>query len=392
MTDLRVSDFDYDLPEELIAQAAARRARHKPHAGLDRATGAFATIHFSGLGASAPGRPARPQRQPRHSRAPLRPPQHCVRDREKPTGRIEVMLTEPAGENRWRALVRPGRKVAIGERLVFPAPTGEIAPRSRSPRARPVRRAPARVRSAPDSMVADFFAVLDRIGHMPLPPYIHRDDADADRDRYQTVFAASAVPWPRPPPACTSRHRCSNARRQGRRNRACHAPRRPRHLCAAPRRARRRSPSPQRALHHQRRSRRRHQSRRAERRRIVAVGTTSSAPSKPPLSRPGSPIAAPLRRNRHLHLARLRVPPRRRAAHQLPPAPIQPAHAGQRLRRPQRAHRSRPLSAYRHAIHRNTASSATATACSSREEVERCLNGLIPEILSLSLSLHSPDH
>jgi S-adenosylmethionine:tRNA ribosyltransferase-isomerase len=36
---------------------------------------------------------------------------------------------------------------------------------------------------------ADFFAVLDRIGHVPLPPYIHRDDVDADRERYQTVFA-----------------------------------------------------------------------------------------------------------------------------------------------------------------------------------------------------------
>ena len=42
------------------------------------------------------------------------------REKEKPTGRIEVMLTEPAGENQWRALVRPGRKVAIGEILVFP--------------------------------------------------------------------------------------------------------------------------------------------------------------------------------------------------------------------------------------------------------------------------------
>ena len=49
-----------------------------------------------------------------------------LRDHEKPTGRIEVMLLEPAGENQWRALVRPGRKVAIGERLVFPARIGEI--------------------------------------------------------------------------------------------------------------------------------------------------------------------------------------------------------------------------------------------------------------------------
>ena len=37
--------------------------------------------------------------------------------------------------------------------------------------------------------VDDFFAALERIGHMPLPPYIHRDDADADRERYQTVFS-----------------------------------------------------------------------------------------------------------------------------------------------------------------------------------------------------------
>ena len=35
----------------------------------------------------------------------------------------------------------------------------------------------------------DFFAALEQIGHMPLPPYIHRDDADADRERYQTVYA-----------------------------------------------------------------------------------------------------------------------------------------------------------------------------------------------------------
>ena len=54
-----------------------------------------------------------------------------VREREKPSGRIEVMLTEPvpdaSGANQWHALVRPSRKVAIGERLVFPAPDGGIA-------------------------------------------------------------------------------------------------------------------------------------------------------------------------------------------------------------------------------------------------------------------------
>ena len=106
---------------------------------------------------------------------------------EKPTGRIEVMLTEPVGQNRWRALVRPGRKVSVGERLVFPAPDGAIALE-----AEVIERGQFGERLlefAPSRIDDDFFAVLDQIGHIPLPPYIHRDDADTDRERYQTVFA-----------------------------------------------------------------------------------------------------------------------------------------------------------------------------------------------------------
>jgi S-adenosylmethionine:tRNA ribosyltransferase-isomerase len=107
-----------------------------------------------------------------------------VRERERPTGRIEVMLTEPAGEDHWYALVRPGRKVAIGERLVFPTPGGEIALK-----AEVLERGQFGERLLRFDPVDDFLAVLDHIGHMPLPPYIHRDDADSDRERYQTVFA-----------------------------------------------------------------------------------------------------------------------------------------------------------------------------------------------------------
>jgi S-adenosylmethionine:tRNA ribosyltransferase-isomerase len=106
------------------------------------------------------------------------------REKEKPTGRIEVMLTEPAGNNRWRALVRPGRKVAIGERLIFPAPDGTTMLE-----AEVLERGQFGDRLLEFAPVEDFFGVLDRIGHMPLPPYIHRDDAAADRERYQTVFS-----------------------------------------------------------------------------------------------------------------------------------------------------------------------------------------------------------
>jgi S-adenosylmethionine:tRNA ribosyltransferase-isomerase len=106
------------------------------------------------------------------------------REKEKPTGRIEVMLTEPAGENRWHALVRPGRKVAIGERLVFPAQDGTVVLE-----AEVLERGQFGDRLLEFAPVDDFFGVLDRIGHIPLPPYIHRDDAAADRERYQTVFS-----------------------------------------------------------------------------------------------------------------------------------------------------------------------------------------------------------
>ncbi len=184
MTELRVTDFDYELPEELIAQQPPAERGTSRMLVVDRATGALLDDLFSNLEQHLrPGDlvvlndsrviPAR-----LYARRTLR------REREKPTGRIEVMLTEPAGENQWRALVRPGRKIAIGERLVFPAPTGEIVLE-----AEVLERGEFGERLLEFAPVDDFFAVLDRIGHIPLPPYIHRDDASTDRDRYQTVFA-----------------------------------------------------------------------------------------------------------------------------------------------------------------------------------------------------------
>jgi S-adenosylmethionine:tRNA ribosyltransferase-isomerase len=107
-----------------------------------------------------------------------------VRDRQEPTGLVEVLLTEPAGENQWRALVKPGKKVAVGERLAFPSHSGTV-----ELEAEVLERGEFGERLLRFSPVADFFSTLDRIGHMPLPPYIRRDDADTDRERYQTVYS-----------------------------------------------------------------------------------------------------------------------------------------------------------------------------------------------------------
>ncbi len=184
MTDLRVADFDYDLPEELIAQQPPAERGSSRMLVMDRASGALQNDLFAHLGARLRAGDLLVLNDSRVIPARLYARRTLRRDRTKPSGRIEVMLTEPAGENQWRALVRPGRKIAIGERLVFPAPGGGAALE-----AEVMERGQFGERLLEFAPVDDFFAVLDAIGHTPLPPYIHRDDAGEDRERYQTVFA-----------------------------------------------------------------------------------------------------------------------------------------------------------------------------------------------------------
>lgn len=184
MSDLLVTDFDYDLPEELIAQQPPAERGQSRVLLLDRTTGETRDSHFTDFPSHLREGDLLVLNDSRVIPARLYARRTLRREKEKPTGRIEVMLTEPAGENRWHALVRPGRKIAIGERLVFPAPDGSIVLE-----ADVLERGQFGDRLLEFAPVEDFFAILDRIGHVPLPPYIHRDDAAADRERYQTVFS-----------------------------------------------------------------------------------------------------------------------------------------------------------------------------------------------------------
>jgi S-adenosylmethionine:tRNA ribosyltransferase-isomerase len=189
---VRVADFDFELPEELIAQHPPAVRGSSRMLAVDRATGLFE----DGLFADLPSRlqpgdllvlndsrvlPARLFA----TRAGLRTQAGSA----APSGRIEVLLTQQTAPGVWSALVRPGRKVPVGETLHFAGhesnepllsaevvAAGEFGERTLS--------------FAPDT---DFYEKLDRIGHMPLPPYIRRapeaDDTAEDCERYQTVYA-----------------------------------------------------------------------------------------------------------------------------------------------------------------------------------------------------------
>lgn len=186
-----VSDFNYHLPEELIAQepladrAASRMLR------LERSTAAVSDCWFRDFPqiirpddlvvfnntmvfpARLYGHRGGARAQPVSLRNPA--------SREFLKGQIEILLIRQVSQdpNEWECLVRPGRKIGVGEKLYF----------DEGLEAEVVGRGSFGERRVQFTPVPDFFAAIERIGHVPLPPYISREDQPADRDRYQTVYA-----------------------------------------------------------------------------------------------------------------------------------------------------------------------------------------------------------
>jgi len=180
---LRVSDFDFDLPEELIAQEARPRGqsrllvvRRETRDWEERSIADLPDLLASGDLMVANDTRVFPAR--------------LVGRREPSGGAAECLLLDRIGPYEWEALVHPGQKLKPGARLRF-----EDAARAAGVRIEAEvleRRFFGRrvVRFAVEG-AADLDEAVDRLGHMPLPPYIHRDDRPDDRERYQTVFATA---------------------------------------------------------------------------------------------------------------------------------------------------------------------------------------------------------
>ena len=184
MSGLRVADFDFDLPPDLIAQQPTQERGQSRMLAMNRATGALTDMQFAQFPSLLHPGDLLVINDSRVIPARLYARRTLVRDRQEPTGLVEVLLTEPAGRDTWRALVRPGKRVAVGERLVFPGAAGAV-----ELEAEVLERGEFGERLLRFAPVENFFEALERIGHMPLPPYIRRKDAAADRERYQTVFS-----------------------------------------------------------------------------------------------------------------------------------------------------------------------------------------------------------
>lgn len=188
-----VSEFHYELPEELIAQEPLADRSASRLLRLSRANGRWEDRKFRELPellrpddlvvfndtrvfpARLYGRRAGIKAQPVSARN--RAARNFLH------GQIEVLLTKRVSErpNEWECLVRPGRKIAVGERLFF-GEQDEL-------QAEVIWRGEFGERRVRFEECAGFFALVENIGHVPLPPYIARDDAAGDRERYQTVYA-----------------------------------------------------------------------------------------------------------------------------------------------------------------------------------------------------------
>lgn len=187
---MRVDAFHYQLPAELIAQRPAPRREASRMMLLDRRGGGWEDRAFAELPTLLRGDelvvlnnarvlPARlfGKRVGVHAQSPSR-----KTAREHLTGTVEVFLTRKVEAEIWEALVRPGRKMGVGERVFFGG--GELEAEILARGELGLRT--VRFWSHNDQSVE---ANIERLGHVPLPPYIDRPDEASDRERYQTIYA-----------------------------------------------------------------------------------------------------------------------------------------------------------------------------------------------------------
>lgn len=187
---MRLDELDYHLPPEQIAQRPLDRRDASRLLLLNRSSGEFEDRQFAEIPDLLAGNELVVLNNARVIPARLFGRRTGIRS-QKPsrstrvehlTGKVEILLARRVDGDTWEALVRPGRKMHLGERVLFGV--GELE-------AEIIARGEFGLRTlrfiSHDQRTMNEH--LERLGHVPLPPYIERADETADRERYQTVFA-----------------------------------------------------------------------------------------------------------------------------------------------------------------------------------------------------------
>ncbi len=167
-----LSDFDYHLPDNMIAQYPAEQREKSKLMVVDRSTLSITIDTFENIISYLAKDIILVMNETKVIPARLLG--------KKPTGgKIEVLLLEQVDTNTWKCLVKPGRRLKIGSEMMLGKKLhGKI-----------IKWGDQGERLVEFTYEGDFFSLIDKIGKVPLPPYIKREATDLDITRYQTVFA-----------------------------------------------------------------------------------------------------------------------------------------------------------------------------------------------------------
>ncbi|MCI5707977.1 tRNA preQ1(34) S-adenosylmethionine ribosyltransferase-isomerase QueA [Veillonella caviae] len=169
---MKVTDFDYELPEALIAQFPVEPRDTSRLLTLNKVTGAVEhKAHFYELVEELNEGDVLVFNNTKVI------PARLYGHREGSGGKVEVLLLTPCGENRWECLVKPGKKCPVGQVIVF----------DERLKATVLDKTDFGGRIVEFTVNGIFDDIIQEIGEMPLPPYIH--EKLEDKERYQTVYA-----------------------------------------------------------------------------------------------------------------------------------------------------------------------------------------------------------
>lgn len=171
---MHINEFDYELPAERIAQYPSEKRENSRLMVIDRKTGNIEHRHFYQIiDYLNPGDCL----VMNNSKVLLA---RLLGSKDITGAKVEFLLIKRREQNIWETMVRPGKRIKPGDRILFseePLLTAEVLDYNEDG-----------MRTVKFEYDGDFFETLSKVGRMPLPPYIQRESDEADKERYQTVY------------------------------------------------------------------------------------------------------------------------------------------------------------------------------------------------------------